>query len=446
MYNQIVSVNISLDTAAVSSQGFGTALWVTNEAWFPETIRAYQSVEQAALDLPTDSAAYLGVVAAFRQPIKPTQVKVAKSGFDSVTFTVGDIVVGQTVALTVTTDSDVTANASFTLTDGETKAEVAEAIVADLGDVEGISITDNEDGSFTLTKEGEESFYFSDIANLAYEFSSGNSAEDILTEIQTEDDDWYFIGCSDHSDAFVMSMANAIESREKLYFVTLAAPANLGAYSETAMDTLSKLRQEGYERTVAWYHDQANETYPEMEYIATLAGYDAGKKVIANSTVSHRAARDISTGKPLSVTQKNNLTDKNASFTETVGGVTITRYGTVSNGKWADEVRDRDFMVARTREALQNFLINKPKVPYTDDGINEVRGVLSSTYSRYVSAPSQPNVLQPNRPFEISLPRRQDVSFADITSRTLNGQVTLYLSGAILEINIIGSATIEAQS
>lgn len=440
-YSNITVVNISLQTAAVSRQGFGTPLFAGSHVWFKERVRSYNNIEQVGEDVPTSSKEYAAAVSAFSRDIPPSMIKIGRREVDTITFTPEAVATaGQVYSITVVGTDDVSTTATFTtLTGSETATEVVTALKAGLAGVVGVTITGTT--TIVLAKEATAPFAVNDISRLTWVTSVTETPADLIQNIRNEDDDWYFFAASDHTDSFVMAAAEVVETLDKQYFVGLQAATNLAAYSEIATDTMSKLRQNQYERTSAWYHDTADTTYPEMEYIAIGAAIDAGKVAWGNNAVNHSAAKNVTTGLPLSVTEKNNLVAKNANFTETVGGRVITRQGSVSNGKWIDEVRDRDFMAARTSESLQDLLINTPKLPYTDAGISKVYNTLETLYSRYIEDDAQPNILQRGKSFEINLPRRKDVQFADISARTLSGQVTLYLTGAILTININGTAT-----
>lgn len=447
-YTPIVTVAISLDTAAVSRASFGTPIFITENFWFTERVRTYTDIDAVADDVPTDSDAYLGALKAFSQDIPPKFVKLGRREADEITLTAAAATaIGQTYAVTVVDTANVTTTATFTsVTGAETGITIVADLVADLAAVTGITVTDNLDGTFELAKSGTDDFAITNITRLTYAYSTTESAADALTAISAEDDDYYFVACNDHTDAFVMAMAAQVEALTKIYFVALQDSTNLGVYSEVATDTMSKLAQNEYDRTTAWYHDTADTTFPEMAFIAVAAPADPGKKVWGDNRVATvSASKDVSTGLVISTTQKNNLVAKNANFTETVGGIVITRQGTVASGNWIDEIRDRDFLESRTKEALQDLLIRTPKLPYTDAGIARVENALASTYSRYVETQTQPNILQAGTPYIITLPRRKDVAFSDITARSLSGEVVLYLTGSILSITINGSATYNAE-
>lgn len=449
-YQQIVTVNISLDVAAVSRASFGTPMFTDAHVWFKERSRSYV-IKPTTDDFPSDSNVYAAMTAAFSQDINPSTVKVGRREVDSITFTPEAATsAGQTYTLEVFDTADVTTTATFTTTTGsETATTIATALVTALGSPTGVTVVDDT-GSITLSKTGTAAYAVTDVGRLTYTVVTTEDAADMMDAIRDEDDDFYFVASSDHSVAFVEALSLYIESTEKQYWVSTQNQADLGVYSESATDIPSVLKQNARFRTSYWFHHTADTTFPEMVYLAMFAPQDAGKYVIAgNLSKSLGAAKNPLTGNYLSVTDKTNLTNKNASFTENVGGLGITRRGTVSGGAtfFVDIIRDRDFLDARLTENLQNLIINKKKIIYTDAGISLIENVITSTLDRYKSRGVIPHILQEDNAYIIDFPKRASIAFGEVAARTFNGSVTMYLAGAIQIIaNINGSLTYEAQS
>lgn len=448
-YNPIVSVNISLDVTAVSRQGFGTPIFIADHVWFKERVRGYTSFTQIQDDIPTSSPVYAAMQTAFSRDVDPKTVKIGRRLVDSITFTPeAATAAGQVYTLEVNDTASATTTATFTTTTGsETATTIATALVTALGSPAGITVVDNT-GSLTLSKSGTAEYAVTDVARLTYTTVVTETAAQAMADITDEDDDFYFVAANDHTQAFILALSQDVEARVKQYWVSTQEQADLGVYSESATDTPSQLKQQTRFRTFWWFHHEADTKFPEMEYISILAPQDPGKMLVAPNRTSSGAAKNPSTGNYLSVTDKTNIINKNGSYTEVEGGVAITRGGTCSASAtyFADIIRDRDFLAARIRENYQNFLINKRKVAYTDNGIAMLRNVLTSTLDRYVETESQANILQQNNPYIITFPTRNEVSFGDVASRIFNGSFTAYLAGGIQIVGILGSLTYEAES
>lgn len=447
MYRPIVTVNISLLTSGVTRESFGVLIFISEHAWFTERVRSYTSINAVAEDVPTSSPAYIAAQQAFGGDRKPSLIMLGRREITSVVFTPEPATSsGQTYSITVTGTDGTPITATYTTIVGD---ETAEDITTELGNtlaaVVGVTVVVGVTGDITIAKDGVEDFSVSGISRLTYNNVSGESAADTLNAIREENDDFYFITADDKSDSFVMDMAAAVEATEKQYFVAVEDTVNLAPYTPSASDTLSKLAQNGYDRTSGYYHHGSETNFIELQYVIVGSTYEPGKVAWGNRPVTGGAARNADTGKLLSATEKGNLSDKNANYADTRHGNRdlsgTLRMGSVASGKWIDEVRERDFLVARTREALIDLLVNTPKLPFTDTGILKVRNTLENTYDPYIESDAQVNILDQRNPYEIRLPRRSDVDFSTITTRTLAGEVTLYLTGAILIININGVAT-----
>jgi hypothetical protein len=450
-YQQIVTVNISLDVAGVSRATFGTPIFITDHVWFKEQTRSYVSLLGGQDDFPTDSDAYAALLGAFSQDIDPATVKIGRREVDTITFTpVAATAAGQTYTIEVLDTADATTTATFvTSTGSETATVIATALATALGSPTGVTVNDDL-GSVSIIKAGTAPYAVTDVARLTYVTVTTQSASDMMVAITDEDNEFYFVACNDHTSAFVDALSLDVESRTKQYWVSTQNQLDLGVYSESATDIPSILKQNARFRTSYWFHHEADTKFAEMYYLAMFAPQDAGKYVISgNLTKGIGAAKNPLTGNYLSTTDKTNLVNKNASFTENVGGIGITRRGTVSGSAtfFVDIIRDRDFLEARLTENLQNLIINQKKIIYTDAGISLIENVIASTLDRYKSKGATPHILQEDNAYVIDLPERVDVSFGDVAARTISGEVTMYLAGAIQIIAALnGSLTYEAQS
>lgn len=444
----IVTVNISLQTSGVSRAGFGVPIFIGAHNWFTERVRAYSNVTAAAVDLPAGSDELIAVTAAFAQDIPPSTVKVGRREVDSSAFTpVAASAIGQVYTLSITgTDGTKVAGSYTTVSASDSAATIATALVTALGSVTGVTVTDAT-GSLTVAPAASGNLYsISDVARLTQVDTTTETAAATLQAIEAVDNDFYFVAAHDHTQAFVLAMAAAMEARTKLYFVGIQEQVGIEALTVPAAagDTLGKLKDLNYFRTSGWFHHLADTAFPEMAFIAVAAPSDPGTKIWASNRVSGVAAsQDPATGLVLSQTQKNNLEARNANLIANVGGVTITRLGKVAADEFIDVVRNRDFLEARITEGLQNKQINAPVIPYTDPGINEIRSVVTSVLNRSVSTPTIPNILQDTNPYTTNFPRSADVSFADRQSRVLNASFTAFLAGAIQITNITGTLTFD---
>ena len=448
-YSEIVTVNISLQTQAVSQAGFGVPLFVTAHAWFTERVRVYTSIEAVGADVPNDSNAFIGAQAMFSQQPAPKQIQLGRRAAGTIDHTpIAVTAVGQEYKISITGTDDVQVDASFTtVTGSETPTDVATALVTALGTVTGVTIVDNT-GSFSTSESGSGAYAITDPARLTIQAAPIETASDTYDAIRLENDDWYFTTAEDKSQAWVIASAQYVEAAKKFYAIASQAVESIAALEEpvNVADILGQLADLGFVQTGGLFYQDDNAFF-ECGAVAKGAPFRPGTITWDNMRIAgFTDSKDPATGKSLSVTQKTNLDARNVGFTEDVGGITITRNFQTAAGEWWDVVRSKDFLTARITEAYQNKLINSLKVTNDDVGINEMRSVLTSTLDRFVTEEGKPDILQSQNPYTVSFPQAKDVSFADKSNRELNASFTGFLAGAIHIVNIQGILTLDAQS
>jgi hypothetical protein len=448
----IVNVSISLDTAPITQAGFGTPIFIGKHRWFPQRHRVYTSATAAAAELGADSDELKAVNAIFSQTPAPTSVMVGRRNGDAL-LTPTTPTDGMVFSVTVEDQDGNTLVASYTAESGDTAEDVVDAIKAAIdGDAEiGAATTTTKTGtgaSTTLTiadADTSHQFGVGSLTNIAVSVASTETASAVIAAVEEETTDFYYVTAHDHTETFVLAMAAAIEARSKVYAVSIGTVGSIAALADPATDILGKLAAGEYFRTIGMFHQNADTSFPECAYVGVGAPRQPGK-----ITWSHKRLAGVSvsahptTGKKLSASEKNALADRNANFVEDVGGVAITREGKVVAGEWIDVITSRDLLVARITEAYQSKFINTPKVPYTDSGINSLRGVLTTTLNRYISNESTPNILDEANPYTTNFPKAADVPFNDKANRVLNASFKCYLAGAIHVAFLDGSLTYQA--
>ena len=447
-YQPMVTVNISLKTTPIQRASFGIPLFIGSHAFFTERTRSYSRTSDVAEDFPTTSDEYIAAAGAFSQDNSPNLIKIGRRAVDTVILTPDAVTsAGQTFTVTVTGTDGVPTSATFTTTTGtETASDVVTDLLADLGTITGVTISGTV--GINLSPSTAAPFSVSAIKRLEAVSTSTEDPEDTLVAIEEFDDEWYFASASDHTQAYTNAMAAAIESRNKIYFFSTSDVSTYGAYSDASADQLSKVKDLGYLRTSGWYHDEADTVFPELTYIVIGSVYDPGKGVWANKAVSVAggSARN-SDGNYLTVNQKTNLEARNGNFVEQVGGgpTTSPKSGKVAGGEWVDVIRNRDFMVARSTEALVSYMKKSPVVGYIQPGIDGLESKLNAVFSRYVSTDKETNILDSENPFTISFKKASEISPEEKATRVFTGTFALKLAGAIQIANISGTMSYNGQ-
>jgi len=450
---EITTVQISLLTSAVSRAGFGTPMFMGSHHFFPERVRSYNSIDAAAADIPTTSNEYAALTGFFSQIPAPNLVKIGRVDSTATLSIDGDAVNAVTYEATVIS-SGTTVNASYTATvPTDTAQTVFDDFATQLASLSaGVTVNVVGVGNaavLTLVAvDAETSFTITLIDELVLTEAETESGSTAFNAIRAVDSDFYFITYDNHAQADVLALATTVEATESsdrpvLYFTSTSDTSTLDAVAVPNTDVLGLLADFERFRTTGMYHHQADTIFPECAFVAVAAPADPGTKVWGVNRIAGVPVALDGNSLELSFTQRDNLNNRNANWTADLGGITIVRTGKVAANEWIDAMRNKDFMVARLTENLQNKQINSPVIPYTNSGINEVRNVATTTLDRMVSTEISPNILQEFNPYTTDFPRAEDVSFSDKVNRTLNASFTAYLAGAIQITKITGTLTFE---
>lgn len=441
--------NIALDTAIVSRQGFGTILFVGQHNYFAERVRAYTSTKAMSEDgIDANHPIFKAAEGAFSQTPAPSSILIGRQVVDSVLsidtapvtgkeYSVTLSVQGSSATFTATAGGSDTAETIFdTLKagiDGDTDiAAVVSATVVGTGSDATLVISSLNDGWFTLANlvSVEESFG-----------TSTETAAEVVAAIEAEDDSWYYITAQEKSNTFVTDMADLIESKLKVYSVSLD---ELSVFDPVQTGTAVDLLDGNYFRTYQMYHQEAKTTFPEVSRVAEAAFAVTGSISYGNRRVAAVPVSLNAVGKPLTTTQQNKLKAINSDFFARVGSDAssdpiIGVVGKVASGEWLDNIVGRDNMQVDIEADFNTFLINQKngKVAFNDKGINQIKNVLSTTLTQYTPDGTH-NFIEDD--FDITVADAADISTADKASRTFK-QITFKatLTNAIHMVEITGT-------
>lgn len=449
----IVNVDIVLSTTAVTVAGFGTPIFASEHRWFKERAKSYTSLTSVAEDIPAGTNEFVAAQAFFNSTPSPKPIMIGRR----LTLTVDlypDAAEDAGVSYNIAglDGAGVVFTMSYISDAAKTPAEVATALVASLAGGN-TDITVSDETGYVRILGATDVWTITDLSSTleAVYPSTSETAVEMMTAIRDVEDDFYFVTSNDHSDSFVNDpddgMAGYIEGTEKLYFVSSAATATLASFSSGIApvgDVVGKLTEDIRERSVSFFHQDADTIFPECNYIGKFAPFNPGEEVWTQKEIGISVSQDPASGNRLSSTQLGYLADRNCNFIQAQGGVAVVRQGYTATGEDIATMRFRDFLTARITEAYQLKAINTVgKIPYTDSGINGQRSVLESVLNRYVSTPDQPRGLQETPAYTTSFPRRIDVDPSKVLLGELDGSFVAYLSGAIRVTSIQGNLTIE---
>lgn len=439
---EIVNVNISRQTQAVTRLGFGTGLFVGRNYFFGERVQEFASLT-AMVDagIPTGSAEYQAGVAYFGQQVSPTKLLLGRQAPTLITLTptvanaaVYSIAIGTTgqtpVTISITSDADATAT------------EIVDALVTAIdndGDIGSLVIPTNVSDTLTLAKQAtDEIIVQSWTANLAATYTSSETLVAAITAVSEENDAWYGLATYSHLPADILAVAAYTETLNRIYGYSCSEAAII---TTGTTDIMSLLQTASYARSFGMYDVEAgadadtngSTVYAEMAWIGTMFPTDPGSATWMFKNLAGVTADGI-TG-----TQSTNVRNKNGNTYETIQGVSMAREGQMASGEYIDIIRGADWLEARMEERIFSRLVNLPKIPYTDAGVAIIENEIRAQILEGIAA----GYLTDEIAFTITVPKVLDVSANEKISRTLPAiKFVAYLAGAIHAVTVNGIVTV----
>lgn len=242
-----------------------------------------------------------------------------------------------------------------------------------------------------------------------YYDSAALDAEKLADEmdlIKTADNGWYFvtIDAALRDEAAAQGLIEWVEANDKF-----AAIDSNDDDMEDAQDTanIAAANKGSFERSLVFYHPTALAgEYPAVSLVAYMATRDFDQTESAYTT-KFKALPGISpsnlgsdavnavTGFTPGIGQAVS-TGHLANVYVNVGGQFMVAEGSVlSANVFADEIHASDWIIARTEEEILSILLNNARVPYTDEGMQQIASACRLVMQRAVIAGIVANDLDP---------------------------------------------------
>lgn len=225
------------------------------------------------------------------------------------------------------------------------------------------------------------------------------------------------------------------ETQKKIFFL---CSSDVEIYNSGSTTDIAYTTKNGaYDRTVVLFHTNSqgdsSPAYFEAGWIGETLPYDAGSQTWSFKTISGVSTYALTSG------QRSAILAKNANIYTTIAKVNnITRQGKVGSGEYIDIIRGIDWLESRLQEEVFSNLINKRKIPFTDEGITLIAGVIQGV----LNEAARQGLLVVDS-IEITVPLASAVSSADKIARNLPDiNFTAVLQGAIHNVEINGTVTV----
>lgn len=439
--DNIVNVQIALQTTGVTRGEFGIPMIVAPLMTFTERVRVYNSYNEASEDdLPPSLLTALSDC--FGQIPRPRQVKVGRRSVLTAIINVTELLPLGTYSITVGAETyTFTADAS----------PLASEIVTGLA----LAITSDTNEKITATVVGDtlQIAYISQIDlagvslatglgwGLISPLSAGTAVGDDLDAILDEDARWYGLVMTERVKQTQLDAAEWTEANDRL-FITATDEAD-ALNPALATDLISVLKNTRYFRTAVMFHTNAATEYPDAAWAGRVFTIQPG-----GETWALKGLASV-TPSPLTATQRQTVINKGGNTFEFYQAqVALTNPGKVAAGEWIDVIRFRDWLKDTIQVNMVQMMINRDKVPYTDQGIqlcvNWLRQSLQEGQKVGGIAPDELDAAGATVPgFILTFPRSVELASSIKASRILDIGFTARLAGAIHVVNVSGALAYE---
>ncbi len=441
---QIIDVQISRETTAVTQAGFGVMMFLDLHKRFNERTKTYVSTAAMILDgfAATDKA-LIAATSYFGQPVSPTKIVIGRQVADdtqTITYEAA-AAAGDTFIVTIDDGSGAAETFTHTAAGIESAIVVAAAMEVLINASGTLAIVHDDiagDGTATLVP---------DVAGVAYTFkSTGTKNVTIaLTSVETltvamaaidQDADFYGMASYSHLEADILELDLYSIANKKIYGYSTS---NVTDKTTTATAIMGQLKALSSDRSFGMWDEEAGVAatdateYPEAAWIGNRFPSAPG-----SSTWMFKTLATISVDS-LTTTESINVRGHNGNTYETIGGVNITREGKMASGEFIDVIRGVDWLEARMEERIFSRLANLPKIPYTNAGIAIIEAEIRAQLQEAIEA----GVIDGEQAITIVSPKISAISANDRANRILPAiTFTAKLAGAIHNATVKGTVTV----
>lgn len=496
--SDIIKSTTSLASAQIQTPNFGTPLILANgdnkASWGSDVVRSYSAITDVAADFATSTGTYLMAEALFEQSPNPGLILIGLRATSSTTQVFYmDIAAGGLTYLSGLGAVNFTVNAnafSYTGVSGDSTHDTAigHLVSALTGaswyGASGLTITPNTANGpgAHLVEVTCTAATINDIvippAMLSYLIlyqgqgvagSGGSSTQTLMAAdinaINQQNSGWYTALSPFTSPIEVAAIANAVLALQKTLLyqtsdtnnITVSASADAGLAAATPAPTNPPVT--GVSASIFALQKAQGATLDGVHgmYTQTLLNFSdaalAGARLWTTPGSENWAYVSLSgvTAAVLTDTQRDNVVGtigniaagKYANVYESVAGVNITEFGITRGGQFFDTVRFLAWVNATIQTTILQALVaasaGGTKIPYTQDGITYICGLVLGVLKQGVAAGGFANIPAPTVP----IPAISSISGTNLTARNLpNISWTATLAGAINTVQVQGLVTV----
>lgn len=246
-----------------------------------------------------------------------------------------------------------------------------------------------------------------------------------LNNLRITKDDWYFLICDVSSNIVITELSNNfVGSAGKLYFSNtndLTLPATL-----TSDRTIIVVKDDITDNPASgWVGEGAKHIPGTITWkFKTLSG------IISDNTITEAQITQLHA-------------DGGNTYIKSLG-VNYTSEGQTTSNDFIDIIRTADYIEARLTEDIFQLLTSSLKIPYTQDGINQIASTVMKRIQIFLALDIVAKDDGGNGIYNMSIPNINDIPANDKANRILTGiSVNLVLAGAIHSTNVTINLVLE---
>lgn len=438
--DSLVNVSITTQAQSVSRAGFGTPMILAYHTNYLDLVRTYTSLAAMVSDgFAVTDPAYLAAAALLAQSPKVVSFKVGRRAL-APTQSLRLIPLSTTVGLVYTIDIN-GLTADYTVVPSDTVALIIDGLKVAIDALSlDVTTTDNTTSLDVIADNVGDWFSVSN-RNVELSLEDRTANPGIATDINAiiaADSDWYGLIIADaQSNAQIAAAAAAAESRIELYAYDGIDTEILD--SGVTDDVMSTLEAASYARSYGLYHPD-NNAFAATSWMGVMFPKDPGSATWKFKTL---------VGVPvtsLSASQQSTIQNKGGNIYINVGGVNITCNGISASGEFLDITQGVDWLRARIQEEVYSVLVNNDKIPYTNLGVELIKGKIRAALEAGIAAgllSGELNFSGGKEAYVVSAPLVANVSDLDKAARSLpDVNFQAKLAGAIHSVIITGVVSV----
>lgn len=432
--SDIVSITISTESVLVEQAGFGTPLIMANDCpgGFTERVRTYTNLAGLTTDgFAVTDATYLIAAKIFSQNPRPPSLMVGRCALKPTQrWALTPVVTNshqysvKVNGTTVTYTSDASATAAEIIAGLKAAIDALSLAVTTSDQTTYLRVLANTAGAF-FSLESPETAYL----KIAQDHADPGVGTD-LAAIALENNTWYGLCSAFNSSAYVDAVSDYAEANKKLYVAQTQDSDVINVANGSDSTTIAAvLKADSKYRTALIYHPTTN-AFADAALLGRCLPLDPGSE-----TWKFKTLAGVSTT-TLTATQRTNALAKRCNVYNTVAGVAITEEGKVSGNEWIDVIRFRDWIEARIGEEVFAALAASNKIPFTDEGVAVITGLVRAVLDQGVAVGG----LSADPAPKVSAPLVANISATNKALRNLpDVKFDAVLAGAIHVVTISGT-------